>query len=167
LVGLLRHRSAFSVSVRTQELYMLVFITRYLDLGASLQYLYLAGDWTYSLLVYNTIGKVLLTERIILTPQLCAQHPCAHTPPARTHARTGRQCGASPGTAVGRVPGHNRCGLTYACNCPRLDKIAPRFHSTRACVTTLLMACARRCCCRSGASATSTMARRTRVRGTA
>jgi hypothetical protein len=39
LAGLLRHRSAFSVSVRTQELYMLVFITRYLDLRASLQYL--------------------------------------------------------------------------------------------------------------------------------
>ena len=104
LVGLLRHRSAFSVSVRTQELYMLVFITRYLDLGASLQYLYLAGDWTYSLLVYNTIGKVLLTERIPHAAVVCPTPVRTHTacPHTRTHrasmwGESRYSCGASPG----------------------------------------------------------------------
>ena len=74
---------------------MLVFITRYLDLGASLQYLYLAGDWTYSLLVYNTIGKVLLTERIPHAAVVCPTPVRTHRLPAHTHA---------PDVNVGRVP---------------------------------------------------------------
>ena len=83
---------------------MLVFITRYLDLGASLQYLYLAGDWTYSLLVYNTIGKVLLTERIPHAAVVCPTPVRTHTacPHTRTHrtsmwGESRYSCGASPG----------------------------------------------------------------------